>query len=51
MRRFRPAAVHAAHQFGFAGQRRLPGANHVRAKKGVGATGLQASVWAASSLV
>jgi hypothetical protein len=41
MRRFRPAAVHAAHQFGFAGQRRFPRANHVRAKEGIGAPGLQ----------
>lgn len=41
MRRFRPAAVDAAHQFGFAGQRRLPRAYHVGAEVGIGAPGLQ----------
>jgi hypothetical protein len=41
MRRFRPAAIDAAHQFGFAGQRRLPRANHVGAEEGVGSSGLQ----------
>lgn len=41
MRRFRPAAIDAAHEFGFAGQRRLPRANHVGAEEGVGSSGLQ----------
>lgn len=41
MRRLRPAAVNAAHQLGFAGQRRFPRADHVGAEEGVGAPGLQ----------
>ncbi len=41
MRRFRPAAIDAAHQFGFTSQRRLPRAYHIGAEVGVGAPGLQ----------
>ncbi len=41
MRRFRPAAIDAADQPGFTGQRRFPGTNHVRAEIGIRAAGLQ----------
>ncbi len=42
MRRFRPAAIDAAHEFGFAGQRRLPRANPTLGpKKAIGSSGLR----------